>query len=392
MARKTLTDRGVAALKPRSKLYAHPDPQLPGHYIRVTPAGSKSFVAVARDPRAKQIWTTIGSAAHICIAEARKSARDAIARTKAGEDRAGPQSFQSVAGEWLKRHVDAKALRDAYEVRRVLTKHVFPEWAGRDFEFIRRGDVAKLLDKVEDDSGTRTSDKALSAISSICHWYEKRHEDYVSPIIRGMKRYSSKEHARKRILSDDEIRAVWNLEPTTGLPSSYLDVIKLALLTAQRREKVAGMRWDDVSIDGVWKIPMEAREKDNAGELILPDMAIEIIKRQPRFASNPHVFAGRNGSHTRNFHGPRDALRASLGLGTDWTLHDLRRTARSLMSRAGVRPDIAERVLGHAIRGVEGVYDRHQYSQEKARALSALAWQIASILAPQDAKFRRPTG
>lgn len=199
----------------------------------------------------------------------------------------------------------------------------------------------------------------MSAISSICHWYEKRHEDYVSPIIRGMKRYSSKEHARKRILSDDEIRAVWNLEPTTGLPSSYLDVIKLALLTAQRREKVAGMRWDDVSIDGVWKIPTEAREKDNAGELTLPDMAIEIIKRQPRFASNPYVFVGRNGSHTRNFHGPRDALRASLGMGTDWTLHDLRRTARSLMSRAGIRPDIAERVLGHAIRGVEGTYDRH---------------------------------
>jgi integrase len=380
MARRTLTDRGVAALKPRSKLYAHPDPQLPGHYIRVTPAGSKSFVAVARDPRAKQVWTTIGSAAHISIAEARERARDAIARTKAGEDRVGPQSFQSVAEEWLKRHVDAKALRDAYEVRRVLTKHVFPEWAGRDFESIRRGDVAKLLDKVEDDSGTRTSDKALSAISSICHWYEKRHEDYVSPIIRGMKRYSSKEHARKRILSDDEIRAVWNLEPTTGLPSSYLDVIKLALLTAQRREKVAGMRWDDVSIDGVWKIPTEAREKDNAGELILPDMAIEIIKRQPRFASNPHVFAGRNGSHTRNFHGPRDALRASLGMGTDWTLHDLRRTARSLMSRAGVRPDIAERVLGHAIKGVEGVYDRHSYREEKAHALKALANLIENIL------------
>src|SRR6476619_1455948 len=92
MARKTLTDRGVAALKPRSKLYAHPDPQLPGHYIRVTPAGSKSFVAVARDPRAKQVWTTIGSAAHISIAEARERARDAISRTKAGEDRAGPRA------------------------------------------------------------------------------------------------------------------------------------------------------------------------------------------------------------------------------------------------------------------------------------------------------------
>jgi integrase len=383
MARKTLTDKGVAALKPRSKLYAHPDPQLPGHYIRVTPAGSKSFVAVARDPRGKQVWTTIGNATHTGIEEAREQARDVMKRVKAGQDRAGPQSFQSVAEEWLKRHVDAKALRDSYEVRRVLAKHVLPEWAGRDFESIRRGDVAKLLDKVEDESGTRTSDKALSAISSICHWYEKRHEDYVSPIIRGMKRYSSKEHARSRILSDDEIRAVWSLSPSKGLPSSYLDIIKLSLLTAQRREKVAGMRWDDVSIDGTWSIPIGAREKSNAGELVLPDMAVEIVRRQPRFVSNPYVFAGRNGSPTRNFHGPRDALREALGMGTDWTLHDLRRTARSLMSRAGVRPDIAERVLGHAIKGVEGVYDRHSYVTEKAHALEALAGLVANILRPE---------
>jgi integrase len=392
MARKTLTDKGVAALKPRSKLYAHPDPQLPGHYIRVTPAGSKSFVAVARDPRGKQVWTTIGNATHTGIEEAREQARDVMKRVKAGQDRAGPQSFQSVAEEWLKRHVDAKALRDSYEVRRVLAKHVLPEWAGRDFESIRRGDVAKLLDKVEDESGTRTSDKALSAISSICHWYEKRHEDYVSPIIRGMKRYSSKEHARSRILSDDEIRAVWSLSPSKGLPSSYLDIIKLSLLTAQRREKVAGMRWDDVSIDGTWSIPIGAREKSNAGELVLPDMAVEIVRRQPRFVSNPYVFAGRNGSPTRNFHGPRDALREALGTGADWTLHDLRRTARSLMSRAGVRPDIAERVLGHAIRGVEGVYDRHSYLTEKSHALKALAGLISTILEPSDSKVHRLRG
>jgi integrase len=381
---RNFSDRGVAALEPRSKTYAHPDPQLPGHYVRVMPSGSKSFVAVARDPRGKQIWTTISNAAHIGIADAREKARAIIAAVKAGEDRRGPQSFQTVAEEWLRRHVDKNGLRDGYEVRRVLYKHVMPAWGGREFESIRRGDVAKLLDDVEDESGTRTSDKALSAISSICHWYEKRSQDYVSPIIKGMKRYSSKENARSRILSDDEIRAVWSLEPTTGLPSQYLDVIKLALLTAQRREKVASMRWDDVSIDGVWNIPAEAREKNNAGELVLPELAAEIIKRQPRFASNPYVFAGRNGSHTQNFHGPRDALRAAIG--GDWTLHDLRRTARSLMSRAGVRPDIAERVLGHAIRGVEGVYDRHSYREEKAQALNALAGLVANILRPEAPK------
>ena len=65
-----------------------------------------------------------------------------------------------------------------------------------------------------------------------------------------------------------------------------------------------------------------------------------------------------------------------------WVLHDLRRTARSLMSRAGIRPDISERVLGHVIKGVEGIYDRHAYTEEKAHALRALASLIENITNP----------
>jgi integrase len=174
--------------------------------------------------------------------------------------------------------------------------------------------------------------------------------------------------------------------PTPSLP-------RLLLLTGQRREKVAAMRWQDISIDGTWTIPAEDREKGNALELKLPDTALDIIKAQPRFASNPYVFAGRGGSHYSGYSKGKAALDAKLRGANlrilPWRLHDLRRTARSLMARAGIRPDIAERVLGHAIKGVEGVYDRHSYSEEKAHALRALAGLIASILAPQDAKVRR---
>jgi integrase len=76
------------------------------------------------------------------------------------------------------------------------------------------------------------------------------------------------------------------------------------------------------------------------------------------------------------------AIDARLGEIPSWTLHDLRRTARSLMARAGVRPDIAERVLGHAIAGVEGTYNRHAYRDEKADALRNLAALVETILAP----------
>ena len=85
MARRTLTDKGVAALKPRARLYPKADPQLPGDYIRVMPSGSKSFVCTARTPGGKQVWHTIGSSLILTIDEARTKARAIMAAVKAGK-------------------------------------------------------------------------------------------------------------------------------------------------------------------------------------------------------------------------------------------------------------------------------------------------------------------
>jgi integrase len=375
---RRLTDKGVAALKPRVKRYATPDPELPGHWIRVQPSGSKSYVAVAIDPRGKQVWHTIGTAPLLSIVEAREKARDAIKAIKAGADRAGPQSFAVVAEQWLKRHVERKGLRTAALIKRSLDVHILPPWGGREFTSIRRGDVAKLLDDVEDKAGAQTADFVLAIVRGMANWYATRHDDYVSPVVKEMRRSNPKETARKRALDDDEIRAVWHRAEANG---TFGAIVRVLLLTAQRREKVATMCWQDVSLDGTWHIPSEPREKGNAGELVLPDMAINIIQAQPRFAGNPYVFARRTG-HLNGFSKSKAAFDAKLPDLPQWQLHDLRRTARSLMSRAGVRPDIAERVLGHAIRGVEGVYDRHQYRDEKADALRRLAALINTIVHP----------
>jgi integrase len=183
------------------------------------------------------------------------------------------------------------------------------------------------------------------------------------------------ECARDRILSDGEIRAIWKQE------GQFADFVKLLLLTAQRKEKVVSMRWEDVGEDGTWNIPSEKREKGNAGELVLPKAAIDIINRQRRFLDNEHVFAAARGSgHINGFSKSKRELNAQLGKLPQWQLHDLRRTARSLMSRAGVRSDVGERVLGHAIPGVEGVYNRHEYLEEKATTLKMLASLIDEIV------------
>jgi integrase len=190
-----------------------------------------------------------------------------------------------------------------------------------------------------------------------------------------MRRSDPEGGKRARILDDDEIRAIW--EAADGTLGA---IIKVALLTAQRREKIATMRWEDI-VDGEWRIPSEKREKGTGGALVLPELALEIIRAQPRFVSNAYVIPGRDADHFNGFSPCKRRLDAKLKI-RPWVIHDLRRTARSLMSRAGVRPDIAERVMGHAIAGVEGIYDRYEYRAEKADALKRLAALVETILNP----------
>jgi integrase len=303
------------------------------------------------------------------------------ARTEVG-------TFKDVAEGWFKRHVEKRGLLSADEIRRQLDKYVYPRWSNTKFLDIRRNNVNDLLDRIEDDSGAAQADAVLATLRGIMTWHQSRHEDYVSPIVKGMRRKQAK--ARERTLNENEIRRVWEAAGECG---TFGALLKFALLTAQRREKITAMRWDDV-VDGVWTIRTEEREKGTAGVIRLPQLALDVIAEQAnrRLAGNPYVFPGslrgrrrvsKPGLPTFNsFSKAKAALDAKLQDLPHWTVHDLRRTARSLMSEAGVQSDIAERVLGHAIPGVKGVYDRHHYYEEKADALGRLATLVASIVTP----------
>ena len=152
-----------------------------------------------------------------------------------------------------------------------MKQHLYPAWSGRDLASIKRADVASLLDHIEDEHGARQADYALAVVRQVFNWQAKRDENYNTPLVAGMRRTNPKETERNRILSDDEIRAVWNA--ATG---PYGRLIRFLLLTAQRRDKVASMQWDDLAGD-VWTIRTEKREKGNAGELVLPQAALDVL-------------------------------------------------------------------------------------------------------------------
>src|SRR6188472_2383302 len=145
MQKIRFTEASIAKLKPRDTRYLVRNANLSGHYLRINPTGSRTHYALTRDPRGKQVWHPIGDAGLLTPEEAEELARTALKAIKAGEDRAGPQSFAAVAEQWFERHVMRKGLRSAEHTRYYLDRHMLPHWSGREFTTIRRGDVTKLL-------------------------------------------------------------------------------------------------------------------------------------------------------------------------------------------------------------------------------------------------------
>ena len=188
-----------------------------------------------------------------------------------------------------------------------------------------------------------------------------------------MARTKPKERARDRVLSDDELRRVWKQAEANGV---FGALIRFILLTAARRSEASELRWSEIR-SGVWTLAAErnktkvdlVRPLSKAALMVLPDCGCE------------WVFAV-DGKPITAFSRFKEEFDKACGV-SDYVLHDLRRTSRSLMSRAGVDADIAERCLGHAIPGVRSVYDRHEYYAEKARAYEALASQIDRIIRPR---------
>jgi integrase len=248
---------------------------------------------------------------------------------------------------------------------------VRPEIGTRSIYDLRRADIARLLDSIEDSSGPVQADRTLAYLRKAFHWQQGRDDNLISPIIRGMARTSTKERARDRILTDDELRAIWKYTAS----DTFGALIRFLLLTAARRDEARVMTWQEIN-GSDWFLPA-TRNKVKV-ELVRPlsDAAREVLDTLPR--KSAHVFAGRNGAI--NNHGKCKAnLDMDSGV-TGWTIHDLRRTARSLMSRAGVQSDHAEMCLGHVLTGVRGTYDRHAYHAEKAAAFEKLSALVITIV------------
>jgi integrase len=390
MPRKNLTEAMVARIKPppHGKQKDYLDALLPGLILRVNFGGAKVWRArhytkrTDGDGKRVSIPTThkLGVYPIMKVKEARDAARQFLADPRKALSQVEAGSFQEVAEKFLKRHVEENKLRSRHEIERLLRRHVLPVWGHRPFREIKRSDVAELLDNIQDDHGARQADYVLAIIRKCCNWFAARDDFYVSPVVKGMHKNGTRK--RDRFLSDPEIRALWNACAELG---TFGALVKTLLLTGQRREKAVTMKWADV-VDGEWRIPKEDREKSNVGRLRLPQAVLDILAAQPRIHGNPFVFAGRGSGPFNSFSERKAMLDRAMADTPPWVLHDLRRTCRKLMTRARIRPDVAELALGHSIKGIQAVYDeRAEYQPMIDEAIQRVADEVARIVNPPGA-------
>jgi integrase len=393
MAIKRLSDIAIRNFKPGATRREIPDPGQRGLYVVIQPSGVKSF-AVRYRFNGKPTKLTLQ--AGVTLAAARKEAAAALYEVEKGNDpsegkklakaktaSAAANTVQATCESYLSR--EGKRLRTADQRRATFERLIFPAIGNRPIGDLKRSDINRLLDRIEDERGPRMADMTLAVLRKVMNWHATRDDDFRSPITRGMARVKPKETARSRTLTDDELRAVWKVAGEGRGPFPAL--IKFLLLSAARRSEASEMTWAE--IDGTdWVLPA-ARNKTKE-DLVRPlsQAAQDLLAAQPRVEGCKYVFTT-DGKHPLSgfskFKKEFDKKSGTSG----WVLHDLRRVARSLLSRSGVSSDHAERCLGHVIGGIRGVYDKHEFHAEKADAFERLAAQLARIINPPEGNVRQ---
>jgi integrase len=354
--RVALTDRFCD----RGKAGDYFDETVSGLALRIGSRSKSWSLHYTQDGTRKRL--ALGSYPSVSLAAARRKALEAKSAVAGGHDPkgiVGTDTLRSVCEDYLRREAPERS-KAYYEEQ--LRRLVYPVLGARPIGEIRRSEIVRMLDRIE---APVLADMVLKIVRRIMNWHSARDDDFVSPIVKGMSRSASK--PRERILTDDELRRVWHCDAALG------PMVRFLLLTGCRRTEALDMVWSEL-VGREWALPA-ARNKTKV-DLVRPLSAAAMLCLPPK-SERQFVFRRLNLSKAKIAFDQASGVR-------QWTLHDCRRTARSLMSRAGVASDHAERCLGHVIGGVRGVYDRHRYLEEMALAYEKLAQQIERIVHPQE--------
>jgi integrase len=376
------------------------DDEQRGLGVRVTASGRKSYLA-QYTVRGQKRRIPIGSCSAISLAAARAAVQEILGRVAGGRDpaierkAAALEARRKAADEaltlgalleqWSALHLTERRERYATEAVRAI-KYAFAGHLKSPADTLDRAAVVRILDGLAKDGRVAMASRTAAYGRACYHWAVKRGSLASNPFQDLPLAPIAK---RERVLTDEELRAVW--EATAG-PGPFNAIVRMLILTGQRREEVAGMTWGEIASDlSTWTIPA-SRAKNGVAHIVpLPLQAQAILKSAHGMAKGNElelVFRGRGGAFN-GFSKAKTTLDEESSV-TGWRLHDLRRTMATGLQKLRVRLEVTEAVLNHVSgsrAGIVGVYQQHDWADEKRAALTSWGERVEAIV-----EGREPAG
>ena len=360
------------------------DDEQAGLAVRVTANGSRSYLVQFTLAGQRQ-RLPLGNVRALSLAAARQAAAAAMGDVAKGQNpkaalqreaeaaRVEKQRREITLGNliesWSAKHLASQSLNYQREAVRAL-KHAFAGDLGRPAASLTKARVIAVLDDLPPTMSRRTANYG----SALFAWAAGREMVPANPFDRV--KVGSPTVQRDRVLTDEELRLIWHAAADMG---RYGSIVRMLMITGQRREEVAGMSWSEVTGD-IWTIAAKRTKNGVAHIVPLPAAAQTLIEAQPPTAD---LVFGKFSNWSRG----KASLDAACGV-SDWRIHDLRRTAATGLQRLGVRLEVVEAALNHVSgskRGIVGIYQRHDWAAEKRAALSAWGAHLEQVISGEDA-------
>lgn len=393
----SLTDTKLKAIKaPVTGRIEIPDDKVQGLRVRVSSKGTKTFVLRKRQG-AKVHNLTLGVyGPRFGLAEARRKARTYLNDLEAGKGAPPPAKRARAKGGTFRQLIPAyldskKDLRSHGEISRIMDGYVMPELGDRFADTVTRGEITELIDNIAATAPTMA--RAVHAqLSAFYTWAMPRLDKLEANPCRDAGR-PPKPKARDRVLTDAELKALWAVAEDE--PNPWGPGLKLLMLTGARRDEVFSADRDEFDLKAdEWTIPADRAKNDVVHIVPLPAVAKAVFEAIPEVEGSGKVFptrtkAGQADRGPSGFSKAQARFREKLDKkleredGPHWTLHDIRRTVATGLQRLGVRYEVTEAVLNHvsgARGGIAGVYQRHDWKDEKRAALNAWATELDRII------------
>jgi integrase len=379
-----LTDAAAGRLKPPPQGQVdYWDKQYPGLILRVSCGGRKAWNYVYR-LKGKQRRMKLDIYPAMSVAEAHGAWRKVRDLVQAGRDPAkegngqGAADFASVFEEWLRR--DQAKNKSAGVVRRYIERDVLPHWQHRLITEIGRRDCLDVIDALADRGKIIAARRLHGHLHRLFQWAIGRGILTVNPLT-GVDKPGA-EVKRGRVLNDDELVKVWNAAKRMGWP--YGPAFQLLALTGARRDEIGKLRWSE--IDG-GEIKLEGSRTKNGEPHVIPISAAarSVLENLPRIHRSDLVFTLSGTVPTSDWSAAKLELDDYAALTIPWRIHDLRRTAATGLQKLGTPLQVTEAVLGHTAGsrgGIVGIYQRHDYADEKRAALEAWGAHVMALVSP----------